>query len=73
MLIFYNKVFNFSSRGGGTIIYILFEEGPFRIPQIKATLPCLFFFLFLVVLKDFDSVVMEVCEKSVYQCQSRFF
>ena len=46
-------------------IILFLKRGPFRIPQIKVTLPCLFFFLFLVVLKDFHSVVIEVYVKSV--------
>ena len=51
----------------GALLFILFlKRGPFRIPQIKVTLPCLFFFLFLVVLKEFHSVVIEVCEKCLF-------
>lgn len=70
----YNKIFNFLSRGGGTIIYIVIEEGPIRIPQVKVTLPCLYFFLFLVVLKDFHSVVIEVREKCLFiNAEADFF
>ena len=53
----------------GALLFIFFlKKGSFRIPQIKESLPCIFFFLllFIVVLKDFDSVVMEVCEKCLF-------
>ena len=66
MFISYNKEFNFSSRGGALLFIFFLKKGPFRIPQIKATLPCLYFFPFLVVLKDFHSVVIEVCEKCLF-------